>query len=173
MVDAKYPQAIGIQSIWRLVALFGNFKWEILHNRFDDSPFFTSDFPAAIEPTDEPGILNRIVPLAPTLAIRIRPDLTIDSSRSDFSFPNFQFRRRDLDHEEVERLNLLVVRCAEETVFHRDDLAWVRPFVTKNRHYRIEPYTTRIGTPNGTLLVSNQRIIASAPPAAPTAATVG
>jgi hypothetical protein len=162
-IDPKYPQAIGVQSILRFVALFGNFKWEILRNQFEDSPFFTSDFPAAIEPTDVPGIVNRIVPLAPTLAIRIIPDLTIDKSRADVSFPNFQFRRRDIDREEVEWLNLLIVRCAEETVFYRDDLSWVRPFVTANRHYRIEPYTTSTQTPTGKLLVFSQRIIASGP----------
>lgn len=122
VVDPKYPQAIGIESIQRLVALFGNFKWEILQNHSVDSPFFTSDFPVAIESTDQSGILNRIVPLAPTLGLRIMPDLTVDRRRPDCSFSKFRFRRRDLDHAEVERLNRLIVRCAEDTVFHRDDL---------------------------------------------------
>lgn len=172
-VDPKYPQAIGIESILRSVALFGNFKWEILHNPFDDSPFFTSDFPAAIEATNEPRILNRIVPLAPTLALRIRPDLTVDRSRSDFSFPKFGYRRRNLDHEEVAWLNRLIVRCAEESVFYRDDHSWVRPFVSENRHYRIEPYTERIASPTGTLLMFTQRIVAPAAPAGPTRVSAG
>lgn len=172
-VDPKYPQAIGIQSIMRFVALFGNFTWEILHNRFDESPFFTSDFPAAIEPTDVPGIVNRVVPLAPSLAIRIRPDLTIDKSRADFSFQNFQSQRRAIDRAEVEWINLLIVRCAEETVFYRDDLPWVRPLVTANRHYRIEPYTTSTQTPTGRLLVFSQRIIASGPPGGQTDPSAG
>ncbi len=173
MIDPKYPQAIGIQSILRFVSMFGNFKWEILNNTFNDSPFFTSDFPVAIERTDDPRILNRIVPLAPTLALRIRPDLTIDRCRSDLSFPEFGYRRRDLGREDVTRLNRLIVRCAEDIVFYRDDHTWVRPFVSKNRHYRIEPWTRRIATSTGTLLVSTQRIVASAPPAGPTRASAG
>jgi hypothetical protein len=162
VIDPKYPQAMGIQLILRLVRTFGNFKWEILNNTCSDSPFFTSDFPVAIERTNEPRILNRIVPLAPTLALRIRPDLTIDRSRSDMSFPDFGYRRRDLDRQEVVQLNRLIVRCAEDIVFYRDDHSWVRAFVSKNRNYRIELWTERIATSKGTLLLSRQRIVPTA-----------
>jgi hypothetical protein len=47
MIDPKFPQAIGVNSILKLTALLGNFKWRIFRNDFDDTPFFTSDFPAA------------------------------------------------------------------------------------------------------------------------------
>lgn len=161
-VDPKYSQAIGVSLILRRAALFGNFKWEILRNPIADSPFFTSDFPAAIEVTDDPRVLNRIVPLCPTLALRIRPDLMVDSSRSNFSFSNFDYQRRDLGREETTRLNRLIVRCAEETTFYRDDHPWIRPFIAKNRHYRIEPFTQRIATPTGKLLVFTHRIVAAA-----------
>ena len=162
-VDSKFTQALGIASIRQYVADFGNSKWEVLHNNSYDSPFFTSDFPAAIEKTDDPRILNRIVPLAPNLALRIRPDPTLSKGRSDFSFAKFGYARRDLGHEEIVRLNRLIVRCAEETVFYRDDRPWVRPFVSRNRHYRIEPHISRVAAPNGTFLVSTQRIVASTP----------
>jgi uncharacterized protein DUF4238 len=49
VIDKKFPQAVGIASILKLAATYGNFTWEILHNDFADSPFFTSDFPVAIE----------------------------------------------------------------------------------------------------------------------------
>jgi hypothetical protein len=77
-VDPKFPQAIGLESILQSVTTFGNFKWRILPNDSNDSLFFTSDFPAAIEKTDDLRILNRIVPLAPNLVLRIRPNLTLD-----------------------------------------------------------------------------------------------
>jgi hypothetical protein len=35
-IDPKYPQALGIDSINRNTAAFGNFAWEILHNEFVD-----------------------------------------------------------------------------------------------------------------------------------------
>ena len=72
-IDPKFPQAIGIASILKSAATFGNFKWDVLHNGFDDSPFFTSDFPAAIEKTEDPRILNRIIPLAPNLLFGSNP----------------------------------------------------------------------------------------------------
>jgi hypothetical protein len=164
-IDPKYPQAIGISSILELTATLGNFKWDILHNDFDDSPFFTSDFPVAIEKTNDLRILNRIVPLAPNLALRIKPDLTLDRSQSDCSFANFGYRSRNVSRQELVKLNCLIVRCAEETVFYRDDQPWVRPFVAKNAHYRIEPHTYKLTTPTGTVLISTQRVVANAPPA--------
>ena len=163
-IDPKYPQAVGISSILQHTATFGNFKWEILRNGFADSPFFTSDFPAAIEKSDDPRILNRIVPLAPDLAIRIRPDLAVERGQADFSFANFEYRIRYISHAELVQLNRLIVRCAEETVFYRDDSPWVQPFVAKNRQYRIEPFAHELATPTGTLLISTQRIVASASP---------
>jgi hypothetical protein len=162
-VDPKFPQAIGISSIRRSLAIFGNFTWEILLNDFIDSPFFTSDFPAAVEETTDPRIINRIVPLAPDLAIRIRPDPTIDKDLADFAFANFRCRKRSVSHKEVEEINRLIVRCAENTVFYRDDSAWVHGFIAKNRHYRVEPSISKQPTRNGSLLISRLKIVETKP----------
>jgi hypothetical protein len=173
VIDPKFPQAIGISSILKLVVLLGNFTWEILHNAFDDSPFFTSDFPTAIEKTDDPRILNRIVPLVPNLALRIIPDHTLDRSRLDLTFANLRCHTRNISRQELVKLNRLIVRCAEVTVFYRDDSPWVQPFIAKNRHYRIQPYTQELKTPTGTLLVSTQRVVPSTPPVELTKASAG
>lgn len=162
-IDPKYPQALGSSLIIELAARLGNFKWEILDNAFDDSPFFTSDFPAAIEKTDNRRIQNRIVPLAPNLALRIKPDLTLDEDRMDLSFKNFGYRRRKVGHKEIVKLNCLIVRCAEDSVFYRDDHPWVRPFITKNRHYHVEPHIHRLKTLTGILQVATQRVVAKTP----------
>ncbi|MGA7576958.1 MAG: DUF4238 domain-containing protein [Desulfobaccales bacterium] len=172
-IDPKYPQAIGITSILELTARFGNCKWEILHNDFDDSPFFTSDFPAAIEKTDTPLILNRIVPLAPNLALRIKPELTPDKGRMNFSFTNFGCRSRKVGRKEIVKLNCLIVRCAEDSVFYRDDNPWVRPFVTKNRYFHVEPHTHRLTTPAGTLQVFMQKVVSKTPPIEPSRSNSG
>jgi hypothetical protein len=150
---------MGISAIKEHTATLGNFKWEILQNDFADSSFFTSDFPVAIEKTDDPRILNRIVPLSPNLALRIRPDLKLDRSKSDFSFSNFSYRRHKVSHNELVKLNCLIVRCAEDAVFYCGDHPWVRPFIAKNRFYRIDPYTHKLSTSNGTLLITTQRAI--------------
>ena len=162
-VDPKFPQAIGINSIRRSLAIFGNSRWEILLNGFNHSPFFTSDFPAAIEETRDRLIINRIVPLAPNLAIRIRPDLTIDKDLADFSFANFSCRRRSISQNETVEINRLIVRCAEDTVFYRDDSAWVQRFIAKNRHYRVESGISKQPTRNGSLLTSRLKIVETRP----------
>jgi hypothetical protein len=157
-VNHKFPQAMGIRLISRQIATFGNFKWEILINRFDHSPYFTSDFPVAVEETKDWRVVNRIVPLAPNLAVRIKPDFTVDPKRADFSFSNFGWRRKEVSYKEVVEINRLIVRCAEEAIFCRDDSAWIQKFVEKNRHYRIEPNTYKLPKGNGFHLVSTARI---------------
>lgn len=157
-INPKYPQAMGIASILSWIIMFGNFKWDILVNPFNDSPFFTSDFPIAIEKTDDLRILNRIVPLAPNLAIRIRPDLSIKKERTNFSFSGFRRTVRKLSRSEVMSINRLIVRCAETTVFFRDNYGWVPKFVKKNAGFRIEPRTQRIPHGNGTLLLFTQEV---------------
>jgi len=85
--------------------------------------------------------------------------LTLDKERSDFSFSNFGCCTRKVSHAELVKLNCLIVRCAEETVFYRDDHSWVQPFIAKNRYYRIEPRTHKLTTPTGTLQISTQRVV--------------
>ena len=145
----------------RNVAAFGNFKWDILRNGFNESPFFTSDFPVAIEETADWRVHNRVVPLAPNLAVRIRPDLSIDRKHADFSFADFGYRVSDVSHAELVKINQLIVRCAEDTVFYRDDFPWVRKFIKRNRHYRVEMATDKLPTKKGTFVVFRQRIVAS------------
>ena len=104
-------------------------------------------------------IINRIVPLAPDLAVKICPDVSIDPASADPFFSGFRYRRRVLEQPEVEDLNRLIVRSAETTVFFRDRRKWVRKFVRDNAGYRIEPISYQIPFGNGGMvLVSTQDI---------------
>ena len=157
-VDPKYPQAVGISNILHYVSVFGNSPCEILRNEDADSPFFTSDYPAAIETFDLNTPINRVVPLSPDLAIRIIPDIRLSGTKQDLSFPKFGAALRRLKRTEVVDLNRLIVRCAEDLILYRDDREWVKGFVAKNQRYRIEPVTQKLSTGTGDLLVSTQRI---------------
>jgi hypothetical protein len=56
------------------VNIWGNSAWDIIVNEHDKgSSFFTSDFANGIELSDDPRIINRLMPLAPDLAVRISP----------------------------------------------------------------------------------------------------
>jgi hypothetical protein len=152
-IDGKYPQAIGITIIMRHVANFGNFSWDILHNDEPGSPYFTSDFPVAIETTSDPRVLNRIVPLAPDLAIRIRPDINCKNVES-LDFPEFSTRRCEIRGKAVHAINRLIVQSAETLVFYRDDAPWVRKFVARHHRYLIEPKVRQVPTSKGYLVWS-------------------
>jgi hypothetical protein len=156
-VDPKYPQAIGIASVTHHVSLFGNSPWEILHNSEADSPFFTSDYPAVIEVTDLNTPINKILPLAPDLAIRIRPDIRLSGTQPDLSFAKFKATPRRLSRAKVLDLNRLIVRCAEDLILYRDDREWIEGFIAKNRHYRIEPVTSGTGMLTQRILAREER----------------
>jgi hypothetical protein len=123
-----------------------------------DDPFFTSDFPVAIETFGLNVATNRILPLAPDVAVRIIPDIEQARAKDDLSFSKLRVLHRRLSRAEVHALNRLVVRCAEDLVFHRDDQAWIEPFVEKNREYRIESESQRIPHGSGFLQIETERI---------------
>jgi len=157
-IDPKYPQAFGIASILSHTITYGNYTWDILINPFEDSPFFTSDFPIAIERVHNTHISNKIIPLAPYIAIRIRPNLSYDRKNPNYSFSNFKYTIRKLNRSEVVTINRLIVRCAETTVFFRDNFNWVLNFVKKNSGFRIETITGNLPYEKGSILWATQEI---------------
>lgn len=84
-------------------------------------------------------MLNRIVPLAPHIVIRINPG---KSRGGDFSFKSFSFQQKKITRREAMAINRLLVRSAEDTVFYRDKQDWVASFIEKNRNYRMETEKT-------------------------------
>ena len=159
-VDPKYPQAIGVANILQRVVMFGNFHWEALVNTHDDCPYFTSDFPVAIEPTADKRVLNRVVSLAPNIALRIRPDISLSGKPIRWDFCNFSFSIRKVTRHEAIKINYSLVRSAENTVFYRDDQDWVTRFVRKNRNFRIETEKIQVPQPKGTLQWWREAIVA-------------
>jgi hypothetical protein len=158
-VDPKFPQAIGIASILKNTAMLGNFRWEVLCNDFEDSAYFTSDYPVAIEKTSDSSVMNKIIPLSPTLAIRIRPDREVNRAQADFTFANFDCQYRRLGRKEVAQINKLIVRSAEALVFFRDNLPWVSEFVRKNSRFRIELCTSKLQQGSGMVMFCSQEIV--------------
>lgn len=154
-VDPKYPQAVGIGTIMDRVASFGNFAWDILINSHEDTPFFTSDYPVANEDTNDPRILNRIFPLAPNLAVRIKPDLR-GSRLKQLDFKSFRSRTLKLSRSEVVDINRRLVQSAETVVYHSKELGWIPGFVAKNRNYRVEGWNESFDTGEGILQLSRQ-----------------
>jgi hypothetical protein len=158
-IDEKYPQAIGISQIENATAMLGNFHWEILRNRDSQNQFLTSDYPVAMESTEDPRVMNRIVPLAPDLAVRILPDLSLEQQESTLDFKRFRYRARSLSSGEVSHANRLIVRSAEDLVFSAIQADWLHRFVGKNRHFWLDMLNDRFPTERGTLLLSRQRIV--------------
>jgi hypothetical protein len=77
----------------------------------------------------------------------------------DLSFAKFGHKRKTLQRQDLLEINRLLVQCAEDTVFYRDDRKWIEPFVTKNRHYRIETKVNKLPHGTGFAVVSSQQIV--------------
>jgi hypothetical protein len=167
-IDRKYPQAIGVSTIRSRTALWGNSRWEILQNNDLNNPFFTSDYPVALEARDA-RLANWIIPLAPDLAIRIIPDVDLAGAMPDPTFTRFSCQFRTPRSFELHEINRLIVRSAEDMVFYSNNFPWIPKFIAKNRHYRIEAITERIPLGTGFLNIATQRIVAH-PQADPAAA---
>jgi hypothetical protein len=141
-VDPKYPQALGISGILERLWVWGNSSWEVL--KIDDPGlcFCTSDFPVAIEVRADNSV-DRIVPLAPDIALRIVPDNRLRGFKRDASLRLTSCRSRTVSRAEVVQINRTIVRCAEELVFFRAEEPWTKEFVFKNRFFRIETVIER------------------------------
>ncbi|MEQ1497507.1 MAG: DUF4238 domain-containing protein [Novosphingobium sp.] len=153
-IDGRYPQAIGIRNIVDHVTAFGNFHWDILINKHADTPFFTSDFPVAIEENSDPRIANRIVPLTPWLAIRICPRVELSGKKLEPTFEHFSYTAMTPSRHEILTLNRTIVRSAETIVFYPLIAPWVEGFVRKHAKFRVEIETTNIGIGTGFLSTS-------------------
>jgi len=152
-VDPKYPQSIGIQTILKRLSIWGNSRWDILINEDKESPFFTSDYPVAIELGERPGIMNRIVPLAPNLAIRIKPDLE-ERGIVDLEFRNLRIRRWMATKQQVAAVNKAIVQGAETTVYYSSERPWITRFVGKYADFHIEPRAMKVPHGDGYMMVS-------------------
>lgn len=156
-IDGKYPQAVGISNIVNHVTQYGNFHWDMLVNEHADTPFFTSDFPVAVEPSSDPRIVNRIVPLTPSLAIRICPRIELAGRKLNPTFKHFSYQRHRPSRSEIVALNRAIVRCAETLVFYPLTAKWVAGFVRRQARFRIEIDTTNV--PQGTGFLSIARTV--------------
>lgn len=157
-IDDKYPQAICIENIIKSVLSFGNFYWDILINDNDNCQFFTSDYPIAIEKAEDPRIINRIIPLDPSLAVRIRPNIRLTHAERNSNFEHFKYRIRHVSRGETISINRAIIRSAENLVIFRDEKAWIDGFIRKNRPFRTTIKNYTFPTPRGELNISRQEI---------------
>ncbi|WP_080115875.1 DUF4238 domain-containing protein [Pseudomonas syringae] len=157
-IDGKYPQAFGIRSILSHVTIFGNSTWEILENTHEENLFFSSDFPVVIEHSSNIKILNRIIPLTPRLALRIKPHIDRDDPTLDHNFTSFKCKYKKLSLAETKSINRLIVQCAETVVFSSQNHDWTESFIRKNSKYRIEPIAAKLRQANGRILYFTQEI---------------
>jgi hypothetical protein len=158
-VDQKYPQAIGIANILQLVSRLGHGWWDIVINdHVSESPFFTSDFPVAIERPADPRLMTRVIPIRPGLAVKITPRPRGGLTTANDIKP-LKFRTVHPSAADIRAMNQTVVRCAEKLVFFRDEKSWIPDFVRKNGRYRVETVTRQIDVAKGSLLISSQEVM--------------
>ena len=161
VIDQKYPQALWISTIMQRLGVFGNSPWELIPNDDPSSPYFTSDFPAAIEPAADGQVLSRIVPLASDFAVKIHPLRSAKELQNDLTFPGFRSKVTVPKAADIRAINQATARCAEDLVFFRDRRDWVEPFLRKNAPYRVETVVTSNRVAGGTMNVFAMKVMAT------------
>ena len=158
LVDPKFAQAMGVDDFDERVRAYSNCRWQFLHSDHCDSPFFTSDYPIVSEPAGARHLFNTVVPLSPTLSVRMIPWMDPREVRQAATLSNFKYAVRGLSRKEVRGINAMIVRAAENIVIYRDAREWVLPFVRKHAAFRTVSRTDRLPTPDGTYIVSRTLI---------------
>ncbi|WP_456827226.1 hypothetical protein [Bradyrhizobium sp. USDA 4518] len=92
------PPPLGISGILYRLSVFGNSAWEILYNDPDER------FSRRDRSLRQVGIVDRILPPAPDLAIRILPDVTRARAKPDLTSPAFDTGGRALREGMYRRL---------------------------------------------------------------------
>lgn len=134
-VNPKFPQAIGVEDFHNRISVFGNARWEVLFNDQECGGYFTSNFPVAIEPVDINTPINRVLPRAPDIAVRIIPNLAQRGRKLNMKFSDFTCVRKKESPRNVKELNRRLVQCAEDMVFFGREDEWIPKFVAKHRAY--------------------------------------
>jgi hypothetical protein len=88
--------------------------------------FFTSDFPIALEKSNDPRIIHKIIPLSPCLALRIIPNIT---KQYDRNFSSNSFTLKNCTRQEAIKLNQLLIKSAENFLFYQNKQDWILKFV--------------------------------------------
>lgn len=117
-IDQKYPQGLGIQNIIRTSRILGNSHWELIRNDLAYSPFLTSDYPIVLVEGSFPGVMDKIFPLTPSIAIRFHLDPRTKALRDEaLEFPNFSYSETKCSYERVRKINSKIAKCAESLIF--------------------------------------------------------
>lgn len=157
-IDEKFPQAISTMNIRDIANSLTNSKWEIIQNKVPNSPFLTSDYPFGLEASDDPRIFNKLIPIAPDIAVRISPYLESKLKGDVSEFPLHKKSYFEASKSQVVSINTSVSRCAEKLVFYNEANGWIRNFLVKNSGYWVEPVNNVYDNPEGRLLFSSQKI---------------
>lgn len=160
-IDREYAHAYGIKSLIDTLHRFYCSPWLVLKNN-TNIPFITSDNPATLYYKDNnPQFANIYVPIKPSLAILISPDISIQRPNHDdvVKYTNEQDRFATIKQSYVKLFNKLVVKSAEKLVLHKTSEGWIEQLVLKYKNWRMETVVDHLPTDNGIIIISRQRQI--------------
>ncbi len=158
VVDEEYAHSIAIQNLTKMTYAYYCSHWLVLVNE-TGIPFITSDNPASLYYTEKnPQFANVFIPLSPTLAMLIKPDLNFNRPTID-DVKNYTHPGDDYAHPKkrfVKILNVLTVKSAENIVLHSKEEEWVESLVSKYKDWRVNNKTSKFAHENETIIFNKQ-----------------
>ena len=160
-IDREFAHAQGMQAMVSILCTFYCSDWLVLFNK-TDIPFITSDNPAIFFYQDmQQQIANTYVPLKPTLALLITPN--IDKRRANFEDVKKHRGSKDgygvIKPPYVKIFNEAIVKSAEKIVLHQKKEEWLEKLVRKYSKWGVETIATHIPIGEGTLTAIRQQSV--------------
>ena len=160
-IDRDFAHAQGMRILWGMLHRYYCSHWRVLVNE-TNTPFITSDHPAILYYEDvHQQLAQTYVPLKPSLALLIAPDLAIERP----SIEDVRRYKNDKDdfgvikQSYVRKFNEAIVKNAERIVLHHEKAEWVEQLVYRFRMWRTEAIVSHLPTEKGTLVITRQQAV--------------
>jgi len=158
-IDREFAHAQGMRALEGAINRYYCSRWLVLINE-TDIPFITSDNPAILYYQDmQQQIAQTYVPLKPSMALLIAPDLDMD-------YPSFEDVKRYSNSEDrfgvikqsyVKKFNEAIVKSAERIVLHQKKEDWLEQLVRKYGKWRVDAIVSHIPTDRGIMTIARQQ----------------
>ena len=157
-IDRQFPHALGISQLQSITARFLSAVWLIMITN-SNHPFITSDNPAVTYYHGKDVSMAHIyVPIAPDIALLVtnNPDArSIDSgdaSSSVSSKDRFAVPKSD----SIDKFNELIIRTAENSVFHNSADRNLEQKIKENADWRMTILVDNMPTEKGTFVITRE-----------------
>jgi hypothetical protein len=153
-VHDRFAESLIIPEVEKLAISFSNCNWELFFNRRAGENFLTSDYPIGLQiGRGYPQWNEKIVPLSPTLAVRIE---STPLTQEHTAFKSYSIKAKQVTKKTACEFNRIIVRSAENFVIYNTHSPSFQDFLKRNSAYSLQQATKILELPKGKMSLNRQ-----------------